>query len=149
MKTPSIVNALLFASAITYSVPLHAQNIGPTVSATVPFGFELGVHHFSPGTYTIARPFEGILAVRNRSDRGMVLARWEISTKRTEKAKVVFHRYGNRYYLREVWPSSSLTHLECAESKQERQARRAEVAVVPSAPTNVELALSQTPSMQP
>lgn len=57
MKTPSIVNALLFASAITYSVPLHAQNIGPTVSATVPFGFELGVHHFSPGTYTIARPF--------------------------------------------------------------------------------------------
>ena len=151
MKTPSIINAILFASALTATisaVPSHAQTNSPNLSVTVPFGFELGSHHLAPGTYTIARPFENILAVRNRSDSGMNLTRWEDS-KPASAGKVVFHRYGNRYFLREVWPAMSAAHLECSESKQERQVRRSQIAVVLAAPKDVELALLHNPQLQP
>ena len=152
MKTPSLLNAILFASALTAmisSAPLHAQNIGPSASVTVPFGFEFGSHHFAPGTYTLAHPAEHILALSTRSDTDMNITRWERSKQPTDKAKVVFHRYGNRYFLREVWPAADTGHLECSESTQERQVRNADVAAVTPDSTNVELALLQTPRPKP
>ena len=152
MKTPSLVNALVFASALgamISSAPAHAQNLSPIVSVTVPFGFELGSQHFATVAYTISHPGEHVIIVGNRSKAGMTLTRWEDSKHPTDKGKVVFHRYGEQYFLREVWPSTGTTHLECSESKQERQVRRAEVAASAPAAKDAELALGRNPHLQP
>jgi hypothetical protein len=116
------------------------------MSVNVPFGFELGSQHLAPGTYTVSRPLRGVILIRNGSQSAMLVTNDGQSIKPTRTSKIVFDRYGDHYFLRQVWftPEDN-TYLECPESKTEKQAKRSELASATKNASNVELALLRIP----
>ena len=150
MKGFSIVRILFIASTLAFapvSFPCHGQTSGHTMSVNVPFAFEMGDQHFAPGIYTVKTPASGVIELNNNhSAAGMILARDEQGYKPTTTAKVVFDRYGEHYFLRQVWfNAEQSSYLECSESKSEKQAKRSELASNSKKPSNVELAMLRIP----
>ncbi len=107
--------ASLFAAvlAITSTAPAaHAEDLKTTVN--IPFAFELGSHHFDAGKYFIISSLDGrALSLQNGSNSGVTLTMWESNNKPSAAAKVVFHHYGDRYFLREVWGAGTNEYLKC------------------------------------
>ncbi len=142
-RTIFVVTSLAF---IPVSLPGHAQSDHHTMTANVPFAFELGSKHLAPGTYTISTPVDGVVEIRSSTDAAMILANHGQGSKSTKTAKVVFDRYGDHYFLRQLWFSpEENTYLESPESKSEKQAKRSELASNSKKPSNVELAMLRLP----
>jgi hypothetical protein len=142
-RTLFVVTSLAFIPA---SLPVHAQTGNHTMTATVPFAFELGSKHLAPGTYTISTPVDGVVEIRSTTDVAMIMTNHGQSGKPTKTAKVVFDRCGDHYFLRQLWFSpEENSYLESPESKSEKQAKRSELASNSKKPSNVELAMLRIP----
>lgn len=142
-RTVFVISALAFLPVCS---PANAQTDHHTMVANVPFSFELGSKHLAPGKYTISTPLQGVVEIRSTTDAAMILAYSGQSYKPTKTAKIVFDRYGDHYFLRQVWfnPEEN-TYLESSESKAEKQAKRSELASNQKNSSNVELALLRLP----
>lgn len=130
------------------SKALYAQYQIERIPVDIPFAFEVGSTHFAPGTYFLSDSQEHFLSVRGPSGSALAMNRRESSLSPATEGKVVFHRYGNQYFLREVWLKGEADYLRCPESKAERRVRKSQqeanhAAVVD--PGNVEIALLQNP----
>jgi|EndMetStandDraft_4_1072995.scaffolds.fasta_scaffold09709_5 hypothetical protein len=97
---------------MTATVGLFVLLAGLTVSAQsgtlrgyVPFDFVVGTTTMEAGTYSIA--LSGIsgtsLAIKNGSHAVAILSSGRKSDLSDKPTRLVFHRYGQRYFLREVW----------------------------------------------
>jgi hypothetical protein len=149
MKTLWIFRTIFVAASLAagcFSLPAHGQIADHAMSVNVPFGFELGSTHLAPGTYTVSRPLQGVIEIRNGSQAAMLVTNNGQSIKPTRTSKIVFDRYGDHYFLRQIWftPQDN-TYLECPESKTEKQAKRSELASAAKNASNVELALLRIP----
>lgn len=124
----------------------HGQGVANTVSVNVPFGFEIGSKHLPPGTYTVSRPSDYVLQISNRSDSALFITHNGQSVKPTKDSKLVFDRYGDRYFLHQVWftPQDNM-YVECAVSKAEKQAKRAQLEANAKKDSNVEVASLRIP----
>src|SRR3954469_14754426 len=71
------------------------------IRATVPFSFEVNKQVLAPGTYTIDSSVAHGLVVRGAKSGAIVLG--APLSSRDSSPRLVFHRYGNEYILREVW----------------------------------------------
>lgn len=137
-----IVSSLAFAPV---ALPCHGQTSGHSMSVNVPFGFEMGDKHFEPGTYIVRTPGTGVIELRGSGNAGLALTHDE-QGKATKTAKVVFDRYGDHYFLRQLWfNADESSYAECPESKGEKQAKRSELASISKKPSNVELAMLRLP----
>ena len=148
MKAFWTFRILVVASSLAFApvaFPCHAQTAGHTMSVNVPFGFEMGSKHFEPGTYTVRTPQVGVVEIQGNSTVGLALTREE-QGQASKTAKIVFDRYGEHYFLRQLWFNSDQTsYVECPESKSEKQAKRSELASNSKTPSNVELAMLRIP----
>src|ERR1700761_2944730 len=142
-RTLFVVTSLAF---IPVSFSAHAQGDHHTMTANVPFAFELGSKHLAPGTYTVTTPINGVVEIRSSSDVAIIMANHGESSKPTKTAKLVFDRCGDHYFLRQLWFSpEENSYLESPESKAEKQAKRSELASNSKKPSNVELAMLRIP----
>lgn len=139
-----IASSLAFAPA-TFSA--NAQGISEhTMTANVPFGFEVGSKHLAPGTYTVSTPATNIVELRSATDVALIMTYDSDTGKPTKNAKIVFDRYGDHYFLRQVWFNpEERSYLESPESKSEKLAKSSELASTSKAASNVELALLRLP----
>jgi hypothetical protein len=115
---------------------------------TVPFAFEVGSVHFAPGTYFLNDPREHLLSVRGPSGTALAMNRRETSLSPATESKVVFRRYGDRYFLRELWVKGQTDHLSCYESKAEQRVRKIQQAANHASialPADVEIAFLENP----
>lgn len=149
MKSFWVFRAILIVSALAFApvcIPCHGQSTGHVMTVNVPFGFEMGNRHFAPGSYSITTPAQGVIEVRGHSNVGLLLTHNGQSYRPTSTAKVVFDRYGDQYFLRQVWFNPQETsYLECPQSKSEKQAKRSELASNSKAASNVEIAMLRIP----
>jgi hypothetical protein len=149
MKAFWIFRTIYIASSLAFgcfSLPSHSQDVHHNMTVNVPFGFELGSRHFEPGVYTIKTPGQGIVELQGNSNVGMILTIDGESNRPTKTTKVVFDRYGDHYFLRQIWfHADETTYLECPESKAEKQAKRSELASIQKNASNVELAMLRLP----
>ncbi len=149
MKSFWIFRAAFIVTSLAFvpgSLPAHAQTDHHTMTANVPFAFELGSKHLAPGTYTISTPVDGVVEVKSTSDVAMIIAIHGQSNNATKTAKLVFDRYGDHYFLRQLWFTAEETaYLESPESKSEKLAKRSELASNSKKPSNVELAMLRIP----
>ena len=130
------------------STALFAQYQTMRVPVVIPFAFEVGSTHFAPGTYFLSDPQQYILSVRGPSGTALAVNWPEASLSPVTEGKVIFYRYGDRYFLREVWVKGQTDHLRFPESKAERRVRKAQQEANHAAlvtPGNVEIALLQNP----
>ncbi len=78
-----------------------------SVIANVPFDFMVRNQHLAAGSYTMVVDIpKSTVLIRGAEDAVFTLS---IGTTRAShgdlKAKLVFNRYGDRYFLSEVWPA--------------------------------------------
>jgi len=145
MKAFWIFRAIVLVSCLAF-LPAYSQSPNHTMSVNVPFSFELGNQHFAPGVYTIKTPLQNVVELQGRSKVGMFMTINGQSYKPTKATKIVFDRYGDHYFLRQIWFNAEETaYLECPESKAERQAKTGELASNQKSSSNVEIAILRLP----
>lgn len=113
---------------------LHAQSI--RVTATIPFDFQLGSHVMPAGDYSVTHS-DRVLLLRSQSGArksAMVFTNAAGPEPAAAASQLVFHRYGNEYFLAKVWSSPSHAAVVIPPTKREREliaaARRATPAAL-------------------
>lgn len=125
---------LVVPTLVSSTVPVGASSTGQ-VRANVPFEFIVGDHTLPSGKYNIGaitNAGEG-LAIRSADNRNVVvrLTNSIESKKNNTQARLVFHRYGQRYFLAEVWSGGESTGRMLMKSQKERAIQR-ELAAISS-----------------
>ena len=115
--------ALAFVTALVS----NAQTRTRQVRANVPFDFVVGDKTLAAGNYTVATASSNSTeAVSIRSSDGrqnaIRLTNAVIENARTRPARLVFNRYGNTYFLTQVWAAGSSEGRELRKSKAEHSA---------------------------
>jgi hypothetical protein len=109
-------------SALAGSSQLMAQETRET--GNIPFSFQVGSEHLAAGDYVIARSSAtGTLMLRNQDTRVAKLGPLQIPGTQNSKneSKLVFHKYGERYFLAEVWFGDDPTVHVLPMSKAEKE----------------------------
>ena len=109
---------LAFASALAAS----AQSSN-TLYVNVPFGFSVRDKAMPAGEYIVTRSNDSISLMLRRTDgssNAIVLTRPVESRERQEDSKLVFNRYGDHYFLSQVWTNGDTTGREINRSRQEK-----------------------------
>ncbi len=132
MNTQSIAKVRVSLSIAVLTV--CAAAIAPHVQAqaaqgrvNIPFSFQSGSQHLSPGTYTFSMENGAILKVSGARESTFAMVRPEETTKPAQTGKIVFHKYGDRYILHAVWVAGRTSHLECVRTKLEKELQLASV----------------------
>jgi len=113
----------LTALVLALAVNTFAQSKS---TADVPFAFAVDQTWMSAGHYTITQVSDRVLQVRNDETKATV----SIITQHEElvnakNPQMVFHKYGDRYILAEVWNAKGGQGLELPASKMEQEMRAA------------------------
>lgn len=117
--------ALAFATAVV----TNAQSRARKIKANIPFDFVVGDKTLAAGEYLVGQITSdsdaGIL-VRSSdgSQKAIRLTNAVSASARQKKNALTFHRYGNTYYLAQVWVAGSVSGREILKSKAERSAER-------------------------
>jgi hypothetical protein len=106
------------------------------VVAQVPFGFVAGGITLPGGQYNVRRIAPNILAVEAQNNANAVFVSTSNirSGELQENGRLVFRRYGNRYFLAEVWVGGlsygDVVQKSRAEKTLEREHQQSELASV-------------------
>jgi hypothetical protein len=110
--------------------PALGQNLAYKVRANVPFDFTVADKQLPAGRYSIGRVEQGfdsnILSITGLDNSSnIVRSSLPIQGRETTNVgRLVFHRYGNRYFLAELWLSGSSTGRKLFKSRSEREVER-------------------------
>jgi hypothetical protein len=119
--------ALIFAAAFSPS-RTQAQIIG-NLEADIPFQFHVGNTSLPAGKYTIHQLENSDLVMMEISSAdGKVSALFDVEATETksapEKSELIFHKYGDRYFLSEMFDEGNANGNKLLESRDERQASK-------------------------
>lgn len=118
-----LVVAIAFATA---AVSANAQSVNKVVT-DIPFDFIVGDQTLSSGEYTLTatKAPENGLMIQNADGKseGLRLT-FPITPKNKRGARLVFHQYGQRYFLAEVWTGAGEVGRHLMKSRQERAIER-------------------------
>ena len=95
-----------------------------TYYASVPFSFVLGNKTVPAGEYVIDPSAGSDLVIIKSADHKegfMVMGTNVTSADYAQQSKLVFHRYGNRYFLPEVWTRGSDAGRRIQPTPEERE----------------------------
>jgi hypothetical protein len=102
---------------------IYAGSIG-SVEATIPFDFIVGKMTLPAGQYTVS-PLDHKRGLVVRSEDGkstaMVLTMGVQTKSAKNQARLVFNRYGNTYFLSQVWRGYDSEGFALHKSNQERE----------------------------
>jgi len=124
------IGLLVVMTMIAVGTPAKAQSLQYRLTANIPFDFTVADKKFQAGEYSVVRadPSAGDTILRISSKDGHAnINRWTIPViKLTNegKARLVFHRYGDEYFLVQIWPAASNTGRSLPKSRGERDAER-------------------------
>lgn len=107
MKGLRLGSLLLVSFLFLAVVPVSAQS--STIDVEVPYPFIVENNHLPAGDYRIAAFTDNTLLIRSKSG-DMALLCLTIPAgggPKNEDPQLVFQRYGNQYFLAEVWLKSS------------------------------------------
>ena len=121
-KYSRLVSVFAAVAALATTAPAHAQTDVHLI-AHVPFAFAVGEASLPSDTYRLSTLNDHRDVVLLRGDlTGAIVYTNEVKLPRSDRPpSLVFHRYGDQYFLREIqWEDTS--HLALPETKAERKA---------------------------
>jgi hypothetical protein len=116
------VTALLTLANLSTAARAFSSN--PSVVAKVPFNFTVGHDQLPSGTYKISRDPSGLITIQNMDRQLNVLVATTVEPVSMVGNKLVFHRYGDQYFLSKI--SSSVFSVHVPVSKLEKRVRHQE-----------------------
>lgn len=121
----------------------YANAQGREIKVNVPFAFENGSQHLPAGIYTLQMQSDHVMLIHGQVNSGLTMTNPQETLRPSQKSKVVFRKYGDQYFLREVWTAASTTHFQCTKSKAEKRLQIARNET--PAPQGQEVALLEMP----
>ena len=113
---------LMLVVALALVTAVVTANGQSRTRADVPFDFTVGDKTLAAGTYAIDAATAGGECVKfanTESNSAAVRLTNQLDGK-AEHSKLVFHRYGQRYFLAEVWTAGGSQGRQLIKSRQER-----------------------------
>ena len=128
MKTNVYGALMILALALIVSVPMTQAQV--RAKAQVGFDFSLNDKVMAAGSYEISSPSNNVLALRNLDTREgrLVIEPMKVQASLaagTPHAKLVFHKYGDQYFLAQIWDGQSNIGIAFPESKREKELQMA------------------------
>ena len=121
MKSKIYGALAMLAAALIVSVPfIQAQS---RVQADVPFAFSLQGKAMPAGNYEIIALSDRAIEVRNLNTRRsqFLLKPMSVQSSREQGPMLVFHKYGDQYFLSQIWNGGSHYGVGFAESEREKE----------------------------
>jgi hypothetical protein len=119
-----LIVVLSLATAVVSAKPQSANR----VVANIPFEFSVGYKTMAAGEYSVRTVSSAGDALMIQSAVGTSSAvRLSDATERAKDkshARLVFHKYGDRYFLAEVWNGADRTGRQLLKSQEERAIER-------------------------
>ena len=115
----TMIVAIAFATAV---VSAQAQS-AKTVISHIPFEFVVADQTLPAGEYRVNRSIGNALKISTGDAAAFRLTN-EIEPSKDRRARLVFHRYGNQYFLAEVWTGAGEAGRQLLKSRQERAIER-------------------------
>ena len=116
---------LLFLLAVLTAGSVYAQN---KVKADIPFAFTVVNKTFLAGAYTAERPWNTSFVFLRGTEKPEAIAQSnpvEVGPNQNVEPKLVFRRYGEQYFLAQVWMGAgNAVGREIPKSSKERQVAR-------------------------
>ena len=141
--TSSLVASALAIGSLASTQFASAQSPTTLAEVTIPFDFQTPSQILPAGKYRVVRESSNLLLLRGPNSKGgFVITHDAMRRQAPTHGAIVFDRYGDKYYLHQVWTAGQSTGLECMKSRAEKASM---VAMNNEAPTAVELALNSVP----
>jgi hypothetical protein len=116
-----IATALVLAAASIASSSASAQS--GRALATIPFNFSAGEHTAPAGTYILSRLNENVIGIDGTTTNVHLMALASSSAADSQRSRLVFHKYGNQYFLSEIRCSGSVGSMHLSKTKAEKLAK--------------------------
>ena len=109
------------AMAVLAAASMYAQ---PRMTVQIPFGFHVGATMLPSGEYTVdTHSFQGVVRLKatdpNSKASALILSNAVQTYATPDHGKLVFNRYGNEYFLSQVWNPGSNTGRELRKTRLE------------------------------
>lgn len=139
MKNRIFNVALLVSVVVLLTAALHAQMPirQPLFRVDVPFAFMAGGTHLPAGHYHVYHPGDPYLVVIEKDDgraRAMTYVHPAANDPSTSSTKLVFNKYGDQYFLSQVWTEADQQVHHCFKCRMEQdlmaQASKPQVVVI-------------------
>ncbi len=127
MKKQTLMIAATVGFLIALStVSAFAQTANP-VNAKIPFEFSVSNRTLPAGNYTLGKMMSSQTMVVRSQDRKIAIS--SVATVTTDKKEaaattLIFHRYGNQYFLARIEMEGRENGLELPKTKAEREAAK-------------------------
>jgi hypothetical protein len=109
----------------------------------IPFAFQMGTQTLPAGMYQIDRDSGHLVLLRGPGKAaGFVNMHDAIRFRPAAQGTIVFDRYGDKYYLHQIWTAGSTNGLECSKSRAEKESLQ---AINIQAPGSTEVAFNSIP----
>ena len=124
MKNTVRMTVITLSLVLIALVPAYAQKTSATVN--IPFSFTVDNVRLPAGEYIIASPSERVVAIQHMGgpEAKTTMTNNGSPTKSDGRAKLVFHKYGNAYFLAAAWMPNSDHAREFYASASEIQVAR-------------------------
>ena len=124
MVRVSLLSALLIVASAAVA---QGQSLANRARFNVPFDFTFGEKKLPAGQYTVGRAIQNsddhVVSIADRDGRSkaLQLSNAVFTTRENSRAVLVFHRYGDQYFLAQVWQARASVGRQFAVSKKERE----------------------------
>lgn len=120
----TMITTVLLLAGVCVAVKAQER---PILTAAVPFAFTVENTDLPAGTYTVSilSPYN---MIKVQSADGRKVA-WigvipSLKSEESKQVKLVFHRFGNEYFLAQVWEQGSKVHRDLRNGNRARELAR-------------------------
>ena len=114
-----VTSLLSIGIALVAVAAVQAQD--RTVAANVPFSFYMGGSAMPQGSYKVDELSNAIVSLRSKDSIKSVTTHEIAGKQQVEPARLVFHRYGDSYFLAEIWGGHASIGQAVAASPREKE----------------------------
>jgi len=126
-KQGCILHKMVLGMFVLLAVGIGQAQYG--VMVKIPFNFTVGTQRYSAGEYTLKpyRPSQHTVFLQSQTSEAstFILTTPAESREVPSSAKLVFHQYGKRYFLAQIWDGNGIGQ-QLTESRAEVEVAKAE-----------------------
>ncbi len=127
MKYTSLKTTAMLGLFIVLAVMTANAQTGSRIEASIPFDFAAGETNLKAGDYTVKRISKDALQLRNAQTKTSVIVMAPLVIQQTRNdapERLVFKRYGNEYFLSQVWTNRAASLQRPRAGWQKKWTRR-------------------------
>jgi hypothetical protein len=124
LQLTSILGSGLIACALSIGAlapSASAQGKATAAEVNIPFAFQTPTQTMPAGLYRINKESTHLILLRGPGQTSDFISTYDsIKTRAPEHGAVVFARYGNQYFLRQIWTAGDTVGAECPKGRAEK-----------------------------